>query len=119
MHSLLEMAQIGVVDNTIFIRVYGNEGPIPHFHFYETQGGRSGCIKILEASYFVHGRYADSLKRWEREELMKWLKDYDEDSLEFGWKRTNWEVLCYEWNKNNPQYKLKTVRLPLPNYLNL
>ena len=35
--SLLEMAQVGILDDTILIKIYGGEGPVPHFHFYETQ----------------------------------------------------------------------------------
>ena len=117
--TLLEMAQVGVVDDTIIIKVYGGEGPVPHFHFYETQSRRAGCLKILEASYFARGNYLDDLKRDERKELVDWLKALDPEALEQGWKRTNWQAICYEWNKNNPQYKLKTPNPPIPDYMKI
>lgn len=117
--TLLEMANIGVVDGTIYIKVYGGEGPIPHFHFYETQSRRAGCLKILEASYSVHGRYLDDLKRDERRELVDWLRALDPEALEQGWKRTNWQAICYEWNKNNPQYKLENPNPPIPDYMKI
>lgn len=117
--TLLEMAQIGTVDDTILIKVYSKEGPIPHFHFYETQSCRQGCIKILEASYFTHGHYLDDLKRDEREELVKWLKELDQDSVEQGVPMTHWKSICLEWNKNNPMYKLKNPNPPIPDYTKL
>lgn len=117
--TLLEMALVGVVDNTIYIKVYGGEGPVPHFHFYETQSCRKGCIKILEASYFAHSNYLDDLKRDERKELVKWLTEMDEESVEQGIPRTNWQAICLEWNKNNPQYKLKNLNPPIPDYMKL
>lgn len=117
--TLLEMALVGVVDNTIYIKIYGGEGHVPHFHFYETQSCRKGCIKILEASYFAHGNYLDDLKRDERKELVKWLTEMDEESVEQGIPRTNWQAICLEWNKNNPQYRLKNLNPPIPDYMKL
>ena len=112
--TLLEMALVGVVDNTIYIKVYGGEGPVSHFHFYETQSGRKGCIKILEASYFAHGNNLDDLKRDEKLELVDWLNEWNDD-----FDKTNWEAICRLWNMNNPLYKLKDVNPPIPNYMRL
>ena len=112
--TLLEMALVGVVDTTIYIKVYGAEGPVPHFHFYETQSGRRGCIKILEASYFAHGKNLDDLKRDENLELVDWLKEWNDD-----FDKTNWEAICRLWNMNNPLYKLKDVNQSIPDYMRL
>ncbi len=112
--TLLEMSQVGIVDNTIYIKIYSKEGPVPHFHFYETQSHRAGCIKILEAAYFAHGNYLDDLKRDERKELVKWLNAWNDD-----FDKTNWEVICRLWNMNNPLYKLKNTNPPIPDYMKL
>lgn len=117
--TLLEMAQVGVVDDTIIIKVYGGEGPIPHFHFYETQSRRAGCLKILEASYFAHGNYLDDLKRDEKQELLRWLQKLNSSYKRRGLSVTNWQSICLLWDQNNPQYKLKNPNPPIPDYMKI
>ena len=115
--TLLEMAQAGVVDDSIIIKIYGGEGPVPHFHFYEVQSKRSGCIKIEEASYFPHGgKYLDTLKRWEVEELLKWLPQKSKFFEKRGLDVTNWQAICILWDQNNPQYELKEIDIKIPDY---
>lgn len=116
--SLLEMAQVGILDDTILIKIYGGEGPIPHFHFYETQSKRNGCIKILEASYFPHGgKYLDSLKRDEVKELISWLNNPNEFYKKRNISMSNWESICTLWDQNNPQYQLENPKPEIPNYI--
>lgn len=117
--TLLEMAQVGVVDGTIYIKIYSGEGAVPHFHFYENQSGRKGCLKILEASYFVHGNYLDGLKRDERKELMDWLQQINSNYAKRGWQATNWQVICLLWDQNNPSAKLKDPNPPIPDYMKI
>lgn len=113
--TLLEMAHVGTIDGTIIIKIYSGEGPVPHFHFYEAQSRRKGCLKILEASYFIHGKYLDDLKRDERKELLKWLNERNEDS-----NTTNWEAICRLWNMNNPTHKINISPLPkIPDYMRI
>ena len=115
--TLLEMAQVGTVDDSIIIKIYGGEGPIPHFHFYETQSKRSGCVKILEASYFPHGgRYLDTLKRWEVEDLLTWLPEKSQFFEKRGLNVTNWQAICILWDQNNSQYCLKNPNPEIPDY---
>lgn len=115
--TLLEMAQIGVIDGSIIIKIYGAEGPVPHFHFYETQSKRDGCIKILEASYFPHGnKHLDTLKRWEVEDLIDWLCRKSEFFEKRGLNLTNWQAICILWDQNNPNYQLKNPNPEIPNY---
>ena len=115
--SLLEMAQAGIIDDSIIIKIYSGEGPIPHFHFYEVQSKRSGCIKILDASYFPHGgKYLDTLKSWEVDDLIKWLS---EESIFFkkrGLDTTNWQAICILWDQNNSQFQLKDPNPSIPDY---
>ena len=115
--SLLEMAQAGTIDDSIIIKIYSGEGPVPHFHFYEVQSRRSGCIKILDASYFPHGgKYLDTLKSWEVDDLIKWLS---EESIFFkkrGLDITNWQAICILWDQNNSQFQLKNPNPSIPDY---
>ena len=53
---LLEMAEIGRFDG-YKIMIYGNEGPIPHFHVEHKEKNLSVCVRIDKAEYFSHGRH--------------------------------------------------------------
>ena len=113
-HSLYEMARIGNTSDNIEIHIYGREGSVPHFHFYDKKTGRMGCIRLDTAEYFQHGRgkYADKLNSKEIKNLIDFLKEQH--------KRlpiSNWEYLIILWNDNNPNFEID--ELPMPDYTKL
>lgn len=110
---LLEMAEIGRF-NGLQIKVFGSEGPVPHFHFEDTE--RKGCIQLKEARYFKHGKYQDELKSGELDDLIDFLEGPHKFFGQYG--LTNWQVICVYWGDNNPQYQVD-VKLPMPDYREL
>lgn len=114
--TLLEMALVGTIDDTLYIKIYGGEGPVPHFHFYSAQDNRKGCIKILEASYFIHGNNLDTLKRWEVKELVEWLQEECSYAKKRKLNLSNWECICMLWDQNNPEYELENPSPNIPDY---
>lgn len=117
-HLLQEMARVATIGN-FELCVYSGEGPVPHFHFKNTESGTEGCLKILEADYFKHGRYQAELNSKERKTIYEFLQKEDEESKGFAEKgTTNFKVVCYEWNKNNPENKIPLTST-VPDYANL
>lgn len=110
---LTEMAEIGRYKG-LQIKIYGSEGPIPHFHFEDSK--RKGCICLKEAKYFKHGKYQDTLKTKELKDLVEFLKSPHKFFGKYG--MTNWQVICVYWGDNNLDYQVD-VELPMPNYLEL
>ena len=115
-NHLQEMARIGNVGNFL-ISVFSNEGPIPHFHFMNTTTGAHGCIKILECSYFEHGKYKAKLNSGERKELQLFLEEQTFEKI-YRDGTTNFNVICHEWNKNNPKHTID-IDTKIPDYRNL
>ncbi len=115
-HTLLEMARVGSIDN-IEITIYGGEGPIPHFHFYDKQTERKGCIRLDESSYFDHSMYNDRLKRKEIIKLNDWVRTTKTVFTKFGAEITVFDYMCILWNDNNPTHLIDS--LEIPNYLTL
>lgn len=111
-----EMARIGNVGDYI-ISVFSDEGPVPHFHFMNTQNGDQGCIKILACEYFKHGKYKAELNSNERKELQVFLTSPTTEEI-YKDGTTNFKVICHEWNKNNPD-KTIDINTTQPNYRNL
>lgn len=110
---LLEMAQIGVLDNKYVIVVWTNDpGNIPHFHIMDkvTRGSNfHTCIKIESAEYFHHTGKEAKLNAKQKKELMKFLNDTDK------WGENNWIVLLKEWDRNNSHTSIN-INTPMPNY---
>lgn len=113
---LQEMARIGNV-GTFLISVFSDEGPTPHFHFMNTKTGAQGCIKILECSYFKHGKYQAELNSGERKEIQQFLEKQTFDEI-YRDGTTNFKVICHEWNKNNPEHTIG-IDTKLPDYRKL
>lgn len=109
-----EMARIGAVGDYV-ISVFSDEGPIPHFHFFNTKTRAESCIKILECEYFKHTKYKATLNSTEKKQLQKFLETPDTMNV----FKTNFEAICYEWNKNNPDCPQVPLDTQIPNYRHL
>lgn len=114
-HRIDEMARVGEFDGCE-ISVFTNEGHVPHFHFYDKQTGRRGCIRIDKADYFFHGKYKDTLDRDERYDLQRWLKSTYTGSKHFN--GTVFEFIVALWNINNDMFKIDEDT-PMPDYTNI
>ena len=111
---LLEMAEIGRFDG-YKIMIYGNEGPIPHFHVEHKEKNLSVCVRIDKAEYFSHGSHKDKLDS----KVIKKLKLFLESPHKFFGKNgyTNWQIICVYWNDNNMDYQIEDVNsLKMPDY---
>lgn len=108
-HTLYEMARIGNTSDNIEIHIYGKEGNIPHFHFYDRKDERMGCIRIDKAEYFSHGKgkYADKLSAKEIYNLIEFL-----NSQHKRLPITNWQYLIILWNDNNPDFEIDMLKTP-------
>lgn len=119
-HTLFEMASVGITQDNIEIKIFGKEGNIPHFHFQDAKNlKRKGCIKILQPEYFVHKNYTSKLNSIEKKNLIIFLDELCD--ADFGYKEgtTNYEVICYLWNANNPLSKIKVKEIQQPDYKQL
>lgn len=112
---LVEMAEVGRF-NKCKVTVYGKEGPIPHFHFYDIPTKRQGCIRIDVAEYFNHGKYNDTLSRDEIKILHMWLTSPHQSFGTYG--LSNYDVICIYWDDNNPNYRMPE-KPTMPNYLEI
>lgn len=112
MHRLQEMARVGRAGR-YDICVYSNEGPVPHFHFKNTQTGREGCLKLESADYFSHNRYTAMLNASERRDMVRFLRSRKGSS-----NLTQFQYICVLWNDNNMQYPLRMdpYKANVPNY---
>lgn len=110
--GLIEMAKIGEIKNYTIIVWTNDSGNIPHFHIVDsnTLGNQfHTCIQIERPEYFHHTGKEDVLNSKERKELVRFFQSSDPDKM----FNTNWDVLLYEWNKNNNRKKIsKDVEMP-------
>lgn len=115
---LLEMAEIGRF-NGYRILVYGNEGPIPHFHIDNNEKNIHACLKILEDNYFYHGNYKDKIPSNMKEDIRDFLKSPHKFFGAYGFN--NWQIICVYWNDSNPTHaiKEKVETLMMPKYNNI
>lgn len=103
---------------TCKIYVYGNEGPIPHFHLEKSNGEVICCICIFEAKYFHQETYPTILSSKQKKELNKYMKTYTKNS--FGAKLTVWETAANAWNGANEKYAVTPNQsLVQPDYTDL
>lgn len=121
-HSFMEMSAIGGGFCSIKLSVYGNEGSIPHFHFYkgiapekgipqDVSGG--GCICITTPKYFSHGSHEERLTRKEINGMIEFLKSPNKVVKD----RTNWKHIIELWNENNPEQIQVDTEAEIPNYM--
>ena len=98
------------------VYVYGDEGPIPHFHIISKNGNFKCCVCIYESLYFNHGYKTDTLNANQRKNLNEWLKEKHKTL-----NNTNWEVIKFLWDSNNEEnkkYKIYKSNTQ-PDYINM
>ena len=111
---LLEMAEIGRF-NGYRIMIYGNEGPVPHFHVEHKEKGINSCIRIDKAEYFSHGKHKDKLSRDTIKELYNFLKQPHKTFGKHGYN--NWQIICIYWDDNNIEFTLDDISsMSMPDY---
>lgn len=113
--GLIEMAKIGEIKNYTIIVWTNDNGNIPHFHIVDSNTlGKQfhTCVQIEKPEYFHHTGKEDTLNSKEKKELIKFFQASDPDEV-FG---TNWDVLLYEWNKNNNRKRISRDT-EMPDYI--
>ena len=94
------------------IFVFDNEGDyIPHFHFRFEKHGKiiEGCIKIMNAEYFIHSNHTGKLNNKEAQALNYWLGSPSDDKN----YNTNWLKIVGKWNEiRDNKYKLPDPKDP-------
>lgn len=78
-----------------YIKIKGNEGPIPHFHIESKSGKFFCCVKLYEADYFHHIDGEKDLSKDQKEILNENLSVDD------------WKNLCTAFNNLNVNDKSK------------
>lgn len=99
---LLEMAQVGPLDNKLIIYIRSNDGGnIPHFHIIDkkTLGKKfHTCVEIKTNKYFHHTGKEDILNSKQRKNLNDFFKQKHKSAK---LNLTNWEYCLILWNDNN------------------
>lgn len=101
---------------TLFVKVFSNEGPIPHFHLMDKDKKFETCIQILKPEYFLHGTKMDILNSQQIKDLVKFLnkKDYANKRL------TNFVAICRAWNlSSSNEIKVPLKKNSIPDYSEL
>ena len=101
------------------VYIHTAEGPIPHFHIRSLHTNQEEiCIELKEPKYFVHGA------KFENNSQCKDLYDWCTRKPSKYKGLTNWERLCYEWNRSVPngqkinfEYEKQPDYVTQPNYL--
>lgn len=101
------------------IDVYGDEGPIPHFHITCRPEGSDktfySAVSLTHNMYFKHGKYKGTLTNSEKKELHKFLFSKN-SKLQ---NKTNYEVMCEIWNKDADRMFVLKNYDKIPNYKEL
>ena len=115
--SLLnEMALIGEFKPKYEVRVYGKEGPVPHFHISNPQTKEYCCLKICEAGYFNHSKYMTKfLTSKDLTRLNEWLKSVSNEFKVLNIGLTIYDNICILWNQNNPLHRIEIPSI-MPDY---
>lgn len=79
------------------IKVYGGEGPIPHFHMVTKDKSFDCCICIFDNYYFCHGGHQSVLNGVQRKSLNEFLSSPNHKSPYI----TNWQYIRDIWIANN------------------
>ena len=77
------------------IKVYGNEGKIPHFHIVNKKEKFNCPICINEPRYFTHGTKDDTLTNEQAEQLYNVMKSKSELKTFKG--KSVWKVILMAW----------------------
>lgn len=117
-HPIYSMARIGkfTCNSTFDVRVYSDEGPIPHFHIVNTQTGEEGCVRITEPKYFSHGTKEMKLTSKQKKKLIEYLSTPSKFEEDYG--KTPYELIWEEWNRNDPDNRISKPE-SMPDYNSL
>lgn len=77
------------------IKVYGNEGKIPHFHIVNKDKKFNCPVCINDCRYFTHGSKNDTLNNEQAEELYKVMTRKSELKTFAG--KSVWKVVLMAW----------------------
>lgn len=99
---MLEMAQLGEIDNKLIVYIRSNDaGNIPHFHIVDKRTlGKEfhTCVEIKTNKYFHHTGKEDVLNSKQRKNLNDFFKQKHKSTK---LNLTNWEFCIVLWNMNN------------------
>ena len=109
-HSVNEMATMGTTRGGITIKVFSDEGPIPHLHFILDEN-HQGCLMLAQAEYFTHGQCKATLNAHQLRDVIRFLSSSAAShGFDPGWSK--YVDCCNEWNKNNPQFAMNRQEMP-------
>lgn len=98
------------------VKVYPNEGQIPHFHIESKDGKFKCCPCIFEPLYFNHGTKTGKLSSQQRKILNNWLSNPTNKIL----PTTNWQNIISYWQAlGNPLTNFPTKPVNQPDYTKL
>ena len=105
--------------NWLYVYVFGDEGPYPHFHVYnkDTKGYKDlthsgACISLIENKYFNHADHDEELTEEEFNVLADYIMNEKVPALhpkKDGTRRKipAWRFLISAWNELNQRYQIK------------
>lgn len=99
------------------IAVYSKEGKYPHCHIRFSKSNEHDCCIVLNSpNYFKHQGKDNTLNNKQMKAFVKWCKEQAQKYSDNENISTNWDVMCYIWNKNNPDNKLDLSKISIPDY---
>lgn len=113
--KLLESANVGTTEDNFNVYIRTDViAEAPYFVYSAPdENAFYTYIRIDVAEYY--GDYlVSALSHKQREKLVELLKEPDLVEP----KKTKWQVLLIEWNRNNPNHMID-INLKMPDYINL
>ena len=98
-------------NNRLYVKVYSNEGPIPHFHIMTKDKSFETCVRLDSAKYFNHGHIKGKLNTKQIKALVSFL---NKKSPKHNGK-TIFEIIVMAWNistDNKTKLSLKSTKMP-------
>ena len=92
------------------IHIYSGERTIPHFHIESNDGKFICCVCILKPNYFIHPGKEGTLNSKQCKELDEFLRSEYKGAPFIKGKITIWQMICIEWNNNNPKYAFEITK---------
>lgn len=113
---LCEQASIGYTEDNYGVFVSRDNGEdTPHF-FYTAEDCTLffSNICITKPEYYCYDGGLQYLNSKQKEKLIRFLQEPDDIEP----RKTRWQVLLIEWNRNNPNCKVD-INLKMPDYMKL